>query len=99
MNNFIESRRACRAAATFHSPAKVSGILNHRERSVERDIRRRLVEDDVQVVLPLRALLPLPADERRSAYVRHGIKRTGAGLPGDRTDNRLVVGISDRIAD
>ena len=75
-----------------------SGILDRLERAVERDVRRRLVVDDVQVVLELLALLPLPADQRRRAHVRHRIGRAAA-LPGDRADQRLVVGVLDGVAD
>jgi len=72
------------AAAPLRRTAKVSGLVYRLERAIQRNIRRRLIEDDVQIVFELAALLPLAADEGRRAGVRHWIGRTA--LPGDRTD-------------
>ena len=63
------------AAAVFRFPENVSGILNRRERPVERDVGRRLVEDDVQVVLELRPFCHCPPTS--------GVMHTfGTGLVG-----------------
>ena len=64
--------------------------------AIERDVRHRLIEDDVQVVLKLLTFLPLPADQRRRTSVRHGI--VGPAFPGNRTDQGLVVGVDNRVA-
>ncbi len=44
------------------------------------------------------ALLPLAADQRRRAHVLHRVLGT-ASLPGDRPDQRVVVGRGDGVAD
>src|SRR5580704_12511420 len=83
--------------APYISAVTVSGIRNRCERLVERDFRRRLVEDDVEVVFPLGPFFPLATDDRSRAYVRHRIGRSA--LPGDRTNDRLIVSLRDGVAD
>src|SRR5262249_42464735 len=67
------------------------------ERAVERDFGRRLIEDDVQIVFELGARFPLAADQRCRAHVLDRVGRSA--LPGKWPDQRLVVGVCDRIAD
>src|SRR6185312_5396470 len=66
--------------------------------AVERDLRRRLVEDDVEIVFEFGPVLPLPADQRRGADILDRVLGPAA-FPGDRPDQRVVVGRGDRIAD
>src|SRR5579871_2751487 len=80
-------------------PLGVLRVLNRRKRPVEGDFRSSLVENDVEVVLPFRALFPLSADKRRGAHIGHRVER--AALPGDPTDNGVIVrlgyGVANRV--
>ena len=85
MNNFSQPRPShfrCSGRSSFcetcTSPLTVSGIGSRREWFVDRDLRCSAVEHDVQVVLPLRALFPLAADDRRRADVRYVVYFTFA---------------------
>src|SRR6266851_5573981 len=93
----MDGRRASGAAALLRRPGSPSRIFNRLERTVERDIWRRLIVNDVQVVLELGTFLPLTTDERRRAHVRHRIGRPS--LPGDGADQGVVAGFLDRVAD
>src|ERR1700734_3092903 len=77
-------------------PSSRSGILNRLERAVDRNVRRRLIGYDFQIVLELLALLPLPADERGDAHIRDRVQRPT--LPGERTDDRIIFGLGDGLA-
>ena len=50
-------------------------VLDRLERAVERDVRCRLVVDDVEIVFEFLARLPLAADQRRRAHVRDRVLR------------------------
>jgi hypothetical protein len=80
--------RLCAPRPPF-SPCDASGVMNRLEWAIERDVRRGLIIDNVQVVLELVAFLPLAADQRRRTGIRHRI--VGTALPGDRTNQRTAL--------
>src|SRR5262249_46285437 len=82
--------------ATF--PGRALRVRDRLERAIEWDFGRALVVDDVKIVLELLAGLPLTADQRRSANVRHRVLGS-ASLPGERADQRVVLGGLDCVAD